>query len=199
MQIIIDFDIKNLVRIIMHSLPFPENFTIGPFCPKISPAPFNVYFLLLCLSRGAQKANFPEPAKTLIRPCTSMLFVDPKSHKSAIRFGLWWSLVQISIQIVREVPLGPKIYDEIHWTKFAFHNFVNLTANKKHPSNPCRTNTSIGTTTTYSSINHFVYRFLPLQENSPPFSRVFKQLICPNTSCSLALPTSDHLPLSPSN
>jgi hypothetical protein len=37
-------------------LPFHENFVIGPFSLKISPAaPFNVYFLLLCLTRGPKK------------------------------------------------------------------------------------------------------------------------------------------------
>jgi hypothetical protein len=53
-------------------LPFYENFVIEPISPKISPAaPFNVYFLLLCLSRGPQKASCPGPVKTLIRPCLS--------------------------------------------------------------------------------------------------------------------------------
>jgi hypothetical protein len=39
-------------------LPFHENFAIGPFSSKISPAaPFNVYFLVICLSRGPQKVG----------------------------------------------------------------------------------------------------------------------------------------------
>jgi hypothetical protein len=67
-------------------LPFHENFAIGPFFPKISPAVlFNVYFLLLCLSRGP-KSNLPG-AREDLNPALNPAKVPYSQYRS------WWCSV----------------------------------------------------------------------------------------------------------
>jgi hypothetical protein len=56
-------------------LLFHDLFSIGPFSPKIPPAaPFNVYFLLLYLSKRAPKRKLPG-AREDLNPALSVVII----------------------------------------------------------------------------------------------------------------------------